>query len=248
MNKVFIVLIVSILSTMSIPYAVFAQDATDEPQEILADNAIAYGETLTGELDNRDFEIEYGFIGEEGDVVIIQMQSPELGGPMEYPALMLLDTEAAVVGSDDNYGSVILVYKLTQSGEYTIIATRRDGRAGTSIGEYNLTLLKAQDALGQNLSGKVDNETVVFYVVDTSAPFTVNYTREGDFYPEIAINITDNGVPETVASIAGKVNGGSLFIDPKALGSDLVLIRIAEAPFDYNFDIVTADVTIEVNQ
>jgi hypothetical protein len=54
--------------------------------------------------------------------------------------------------------------------------------------------------------------------------------------------------PSVTFDRTGKVDGGSLSVDPEAIGADLILIRVTRAPFQYSRDLLTAEVTIEVTQ
>jgi len=67
-----------------LPNAVLAQEDS---------NTIAYGDTVVGEITNREFEIEYTFTGKADDVVVIEMHQVDVLGDLDHPVIMVLDTE-----------------------------------------------------------------------------------------------------------------------------------------------------------
>lgn len=65
MKKLFF--LIMLLSLFVMP--VWAQG--DKPE--LPEGRIVYGDSVTGEITSREFEVEYPFVAEAGDVVVIEM-------------------------------------------------------------------------------------------------------------------------------------------------------------------------------
>ncbi|MBI5958934.1 MAG: PPC domain-containing protein [Chloroflexi bacterium] len=102
---------------------------------------IAYGATMTGQLDNQTVSEEYVFIGQQGDVVRIAMQrvSSDLDS-----LVTLYDSDRKQITFDDDGGgsqdAVINDFTLPRDGMYILVASRFDREQGQTSGAYILTL------------------------------------------------------------------------------------------------------------
>jgi hypothetical protein len=144
---------------------------------IAQDQPIEYGQTVTGEITNRDFEIGYVFTGAEGDVVIVRMAGAELEGgaqALSEPQVIMLDADFTVIGSSSyGYPATTFFWRLPTDGDYTILATRTDGRAGDSVGGYKLELINPETLPpGKTMLGTVLPQEPDYYAV-IGEPFTV---------------------------------------------------------------------------
>jgi thiol-disulfide isomerase/thioredoxin len=121
--------------------------AQDGEQPELA--PLAYGETVSGTLDDANFEDRWTFEGHAGDLITLRMERviDEPGGLDGY--MTLLDPEGnTLVEQDDFHDSVMPAierYELPVDGTYTVVTTRFGFRTGFSTGDYTLTLLQAVD-------------------------------------------------------------------------------------------------------
>lgn len=225
-----------------LPNAVLAQEDS---------NTIAYGDTVVGEITNREFEIEYTFTGKADDVVVIEMHQVDVLGDLDHPVIMVLDTEYNPLWDTGSYGSAVLAAMLPYDGEYVILATRSDGRAGDSVGEYTLTIsnLPLLEA-GVPVEGDVSSEGVVYYAVDaTKGPFTINYAKtSGDFFPEIVVNDISEAELDDIASMTGTFVSGSMTIDPAYANGDVLVILLHEGLWDWNYDEIRATYTLTIEQ
>lgn len=112
---------------------------TPAPPEVVA---VAYGDTLTGGLDDAVFEQRYTFDGAAGDVVTVDLRRVE--GDLDA-SLRLLDAAGDEVAQNDDIGggssdARIEALSLPEDGTYTIVATRFQGEFGLSSGTYELAL------------------------------------------------------------------------------------------------------------
>jgi hypothetical protein len=221
-----------ILLTLMIAIPTFAQEPTLE-----------YGEPTTGEISNREFEIEYSFIGATGDVVIISLVPEDTTRGLTTPALLLLDADFNVLTSvDASFSPAILVFDISEDATYIVLATRRGGRSGDSEGKFTLTVSKAQLLTpGEIVEVSATSESPTYFAVRSSEAFDVNYTRQrGDFYPEISVNIIketlfgDSNLT-SIASVTGdRLERASIGIDPTG-AEELFIVEIGEPLFQINF-------------
>lgn len=219
---------------------------------------LEYGQSVTGEITDRQFEVEYNFKADEGDVVLIQLIPEDTANGLSEPKITLLDQDSQVLTSTSaSFDAVTLIFDVPADGTYVILATRQDGRTGATQGKYTLTLseIKALNA-GKEVEVSVSSENPVYFALRSEASFNVRYTRQrGNFYPEIALNIieeqrfSDSNLLK-IASISGeRLQRGTLGVDLVG-DKELFILSIAEPPFQFNFEEKTADISlkIELNQ
>lgn len=179
--RLYMILAVMLFAPMALA---FAQD----------EGPLGYGDSIQGEITNRNFEIEYSFEGTVGEVVVIQMTPEDTRDGLTRPSVILLDTEFEVLSTvTGNRDAATLVYMLPADGEYFILATRHDGRAGDSVGAYTLVIDQVSElAAGETVEGSVTNTTTNLYAVKPSMAFELVYERlDGDFFPEISVQVID---------------------------------------------------------
>ncbi len=109
--------------------------------------ALAYGETVSGEITADTFFQNWTFEGAQGDVVTITMidTSPDDGLD---PLLHLVGPDGNVLITNDDaddssiglFNAQIVAFTLPLDGTYTIRATRFGEGFGSSVGSYELTL------------------------------------------------------------------------------------------------------------
>ncbi len=218
-----------------------------------AQDALEAGVPVRGEITNDAFEVEYTFSGTADSVVIIEMLAEDDDGFMNdlVGQLILLDSEGSVVVDTSDhfsFGDSVLVTQLAADDDYTVIATREDGRSGESEGEYTLKL-SIPEAI--EVGGKVEGETsseagVLYYIIETEEDFVVGYSKSaGDFNPEILLSVVaeSNSEIEDYAQFSGQVTNVAMGDIP----AGLYVVSIQEALFDFNFDEVTAEFTLSVD-
>lgn len=107
---------------------------------------LAYGETVSGRLDDTHYEDRWTFEGQHGDLIRLVMNRTvdELGGLDGYMILQGPDG-STLVEVDDFNNSVMPEldqFELPADGVYTVVATRFGFANGFSTGDYTLTLEK----------------------------------------------------------------------------------------------------------
>jgi len=143
--------------------------------------ALAYGQARAASIDAAQFERFYSFDAEAGDLVTIDMQRAGSGTLDSY--LLLTDSDYRSLAEDDDSGAGqnarIIEYRIPADGQYKIIATRFEGAAGGTRGDFRISLERLDDpftgvppgtinlAFGSSVSGEITAEkpvdTYAFY-------------------------------------------------------------------------------------
>lgn len=215
------------------------------------DTPIEYGQTLTGEITNRNFEVPYVFSGAEGDVIVVEMAAVDRGGDLDRPDIILLDGEGELLADTSesySFGEILLATILPADGEYIILATRADGRAGESVGEYTLRLLKPPVLnVGEPIEDTAINTTSNFYtVISDGSALAIAYDKSaGEFFPQVSINRINEeyGLSDVVSMSGEEFEKGQIYLPA---GEGVYIITVSEAAFDFNFEDVQADYTLEL--
>ncbi len=212
------------------------------------DTTIEYGQSVTGEITNQAFEVPYIFQGTAGDIIVAEMSAADVLGDLSMPSIILLDADFNMLSSVYGFNSAVLVARLPADGTYNLLATRSDGRAGDSVGEYTLSLLKPQVLVADEVvAGSITNETVDYFVIEAEGPFNLRYEKQtGNFYPATTIHVISDGELEEVASLQGdELISGVLGLEGQ---SDYYIVTVGEALWDFNFDTVNAEYTLTLTQ
>jgi Bacterial pre-peptidase C-terminal domain len=100
---------------------------------------LRYGSAVSAIISDSNAVQQYTFAGSTGDVINITMDVTS--GDL-LPQLMLVDPLGKQIGQDDpgTDGAKLSQVRLTATGNYVIVATRRGKGAGTTDGSYILTL------------------------------------------------------------------------------------------------------------
>lgn len=138
----------------------------------LAPLPIGYGETRTSTLDHQQVERYYAFEATADDVITIDMRRGGSGDLDSY--LILADSGYRHIAEDDDSGegqdARIIDYRVPADGRYHIIATRYDGGAGATRGDFRLSLELLDDPLitippgtislefGTSVTGKISDD------------------------------------------------------------------------------------------
>ena len=203
---------------------------------------IAYGETVPGEITNRNYDVVYTFTGESGDLVVINLIRSESA---DYdPFLYLATPENEIIAQNDDFYNLNsrIIARLPEDGEYLIIATRRGERSGTGQGGYQLSLDNGRLV---NLETTLEGQAVMadappthVFMPETAGVFTIEYQHiRGDYFPNLTVSMihTDSSYEEDIAQISGRgLQGGSLQL---FLESDVIYVMtLEENTYDYSAD------------
>lgn len=157
---------------------------TPDTQGVLS---IAYGDTVTGTIDDETPRVAYSFSGSAGDIISISLNRES--GDLD-PYLKLLDANDVVLIENDDASnttgrdSLIANFELPADGTYTIIATRFQEELGTLVGDFSLTLTSGDTVIAPTPSDTTSSDGSLKYgdkvsgTIDDSAG-VINYTFEG---------------------------------------------------------------------
>lgn len=206
MNKVAIRLSIVTLLLIVLAVALPAVDAQGDAA------LLEFGKPVKGEITDAAFEVNYKFQGEAKDTVILKMVRDGFTGGLAQPDIILLDSANKIIADTTRVAEAILAVQLPEKGEYAVIATRRDGRAGKSIGKYILELIKpAKLTPDTAVKGKATYTLKTgevqenFYLVEAEGPFKIAYEKQsGKFNPTVTVNLVDKNVLQSVGTVGGK--------------------------------------------
>ncbi|GEM_PF-2699891 len=164
---------------------------TVTPRQVIEGTELIVGGVIEGTITDDTFEIDYTYEGEANTPIVITMQSKgleELAVILTNPYGNRIVTSATeqVIGDEDTH---VVAAVLPIDGQYVITATRRDGRAGDTEGDFQLMLDVPEYLQPQSrISGVTDSTSWQWYAVRQDDPFSVTYTKvDGSFSPEIGV-------------------------------------------------------------
>lgn len=112
---------------------------------VITETPIVYGDVVVGIITNDVYEYRYLFEAQAGDAVSIFMRATNRQQGLDGYLTLLAPNGAQLVVNDDfnslqGYDPGIADYTIPADGIYTIVASRFNGVAGTSSGDFELTL------------------------------------------------------------------------------------------------------------
>ena len=209
---------------------------------VTAQETLTYDEPVLGELTADVGAVEYTFTGNAGDVVFIIYQPVDILADLDRPKLLLTAPGGVEMIAIDSWGQTEAAAWLPEDGEYSVVATREEEE---SVGEFSLAVhLVPEIAPGKAYTTVMNNDEIRFFYTEGGQPFMLNYTKmDGDFSPALSVNVIredfDPGSLDAMALIEGEqVERGMVAVSGQ---SDLYIIVLAEALFDFNFDTVSVE-------
>ncbi len=104
---------------------------------------IAYGDTVTGSLNNEQYILFYDFEGQAGDAIVVTAE--RTSGDLDT-YLGLFDPQGELLAQDDDSGgdrNARLEFTLPATGTYSIAVTRYQVEEGLTGGDFRMTLSRA---------------------------------------------------------------------------------------------------------
>jgi len=181
----------------------------------IVDVEIAYGDVVTGTINNETYEARYIFEAEAGDIVSIIMRSTNRQQNLDGYLTLLAPNGAQLTVNDDlnslqSYDPGIANYEISQSGAYTIIASRFNGVAGTSSGDFELTLSIV------DITNLTPTATATASVVTTETTIAYGERVQGEISAE-AYYVAYQFVAEQGDTIGISMNALSGTLDPQVI-------------------------------
>ena len=245
----FTLAIILSISMVRAPTTVKAQDAAK----------LKYGDTAQGEVSDETFEVQFKFSGKKGDLVAAQMRPiRDKDYKTVSSVVLILDAKNKVLIDTSKIfgasgGSSLAIAELKADGDYTIIATRYNGRSGDSSGKFNLDLMKVPAlGLGKAVTGTATREgashSSALYSIVSKDDFALTFTKtDGDLNPELSVyELQDAGELKRV----GVASGSSVLAMTLAIagGNSTYLVSIDDADGFYADDKSTANFKIQADK
>ena len=169
----------------------------------LAPYPIKYGETIEGALTNTQYERFYTFNARRDDLISISM---ERGTSRQLDSYLILANAGFLSLIEDDDGGIgkdsrISQYRIPADGTYYVIATRYEGKEGTSEGDYKITLETAGNAFdtvpegvmtinyGTSITGNISD--------DNPEDLYAFYAQQGDTIT-MSMNRTDGNLDSVI--------------------------------------------------
>lgn len=172
---------------------------------------VAYGDTVSGTIDNDIVRREYQFTGEQGDVVTINLEGS--GGLDTY--LFLLTSDGTSIAENDDVevtttNAGLRNFVLPEDGTYTIVATRFLQEDGLSVGEFTLSLTLADVVDIPDTPTTPDGLILLTYGDSVDGTITddaieQSYGFEGNAGDVVSITVAadENGSLDTALTVLG---------------------------------------------
>jgi hypothetical protein len=169
---------------------------------------LEFGQWVSGEITGDQYETKYTFSGKTGQLVMgVMMADPDDSSLDAF--LILRNSDGDVLGQNDDVldGASLVVAKLPADGDYTLVATRYDGKNGDSEGKYEVRVdtvepLTAGTKMTVSVNSPEEKRYPSFFMV---APESNESTRfvfsvpAGSRYPQLALfKWVDDNYPDIV--------------------------------------------------
>ena len=216
-------------------------------------SAIAYGETITGELSSQQPALIYPFEGQAGDVIDIALTNADTGLD---PLLIVLTSKGQEIARNDDEtpevrSSLIRALRLPENDTYYIVATRYLARFGLSEGIFTLTLDQStapENPFGLFSVGLAYDKLAVGYLDETQSEQIYTFRANAGDVIDIDMRILNDA--ETLDPYLGMTdNLGSVLISSDDVGNGSINARIDDfvVPRDGYYSIVAARFVIGDN-
>jgi len=246
------VLIVCVLAAGPVVGSVAAQGATP----------IELGQWVEGALTDESFENLFTFTASAGDLIMVEMtQKP---GTFDLdPFIILLDSQNRTVAENDDfeYPFALVLADITANGDYTIVATRTDGRTGDSQGEYVLRATRVEPlTAGAKVEVKLNDDSVddvndlsqhFVLAPAENGPVQIGFRQEiGELFGSVALLEYDPTSVYSGSTIMGidnsaRISSASFTLELE--GGKFYVLSVGKSFYSFSFDNPEATVTVTIN-
>jgi hypothetical protein len=211
---------------------------------------------VEGSLDNDEFELKFGFEGNEGDIVIVEM-IPVPGTFDLDPMVTLRDGDGDILGTNDDFGYPIsvVVAELPASESYVILASRAGGADGSSEGDFwirvrTVDLVESGDTLEATITSVSEDEVPNMFVMrpEEDGEYTFTFSQEiSELYASFRVSSWENDDWETlVASLDNTAAVSSASLTVELEEGTFYIVRVDRSFGSFVFDEMEATVTVSV--
>ncbi len=167
---------------------------TIQPRPLIEGTTLEANRMVEDTITSDKFEIHYTYEGKANTAILITMQ----GISLDSPAVVLTNpygekiiasaTANQPIGDSDTH---VIGAVLPTDGQYVITATRENGRAGDSEGDFQLSLdMPSILSSESRVTGTVQSNMWQWYIYQSDNPFSVSYAQASDTYhPEVGVYV-----------------------------------------------------------
>ncbi|MCA9902391.1 MAG: PPC domain-containing protein [Anaerolineae bacterium] len=205
------IVVLLLIALFALPWLAFAQEE------------IAFGETVEGNLTADEPTAVYTFTAEQDQSVTIRLMSSEFDC-----FLTLQNANGDILATDDdgadNLDSQITAFRIPETGEYTILAQSYASSQGSGVeaGAFTLLLQSSTFDVGRTIEGDLSlAEPIDDYAFEAAQGDTIIVTMIGDDGLDTFLTLYQ-GADKTVALITNDDGAGGLnsLIGPYTLPED----------------------------
>jgi hypothetical protein len=209
-------------------------------------------ETFEGEMTEDEFEFEFTFDAEEGQVIAALFAETDDAGTLLSPTLVLENPAGDTIADTTesfSFGDVSLFAEINSTGTYTLYISRYEEEDGDDVGEFTITVVAVPVLeAGSPLEGTLTSEgNPGYYVVDTGSPFGVSFVKgDGDMDFTLSVNTIDSqsGTLTELATAEGE--GLTEVLLGVFEGDEPYIVRVGEPFFFFSFDETSTDYRVEL--
>jgi hypothetical protein len=171
-----------------------------------AGGVMAYGDVVSGQIDNATYYELWQFSGKKGDRITITMTGDGQLDP--YVGLIEMASEQVLAEDDDSAGNsnAMIETTLPSTGDFAIVATRYDFDQGTSQGSYSLELRGGtgpqNNSPTTNVGQPQEIQPGVYYMGDITMATPVSGDITNDSYAQLYSLQLDAGTDLVIGMFA----------------------------------------------
>jgi hypothetical protein len=208
--------------------------------------------TFEGEMTEDEYEFEFTFDAEEGQIIAAIFNDISEGGTLYSPTLVLENPAGDTIADTTesfSFGNVSLFAEVNSSGTYTLYISRFDEEDGTDVGEFTIDIVEVPVLeAGSVTEGTLSSEgNPGYYVVDTESPFGISLVKgDGDMAFNLSVNTIDSqsGTLTELATAEGEALTEVLLGIFE--GEEPYVVMVGEPFFFFSFDETSTDYTVEL--
>jgi hypothetical protein len=214
-----------------------------------AQDAIAYGDIVEGEITADQTEVEYVLTVAKGDIVVLDMRRSK-DSELYSTAVIAKDpdgNEVVNTTEDTSANNTVAGFTAEADGDYTVIATRN--KYSDTVGEFQLRPTAAKVlGSGDSIKGLVDNDSAdVYYALPASTDVKIAYTQTaGDYYLYFRILLLDSQTSGTISASSTAIHGITWTASMTTEADYLTLVSVGGNEYDLQHDVISSKFTLDI--
>jgi hypothetical protein len=213
--------------------------------------------TFEGEMTEDEFEFEYTFDAEEGQVIAALFTDVSESLTITAPTMRLENPAGDIIADSTvnffSFGNISLFAEANTTGTYTLTVNRMDEEDGTDVGEFTVDIVSVPYLeAGSVVEGSVaTGQPAGYYAVSSSTPWGASMVKgEGDMSLGLSVNSIDSQagtLTELAVASGDELTEATLGIFES---EDTYIVRVGEPStffgISFSFEDTSASYTIEL--